>query len=77
MSKDRSAEDGTPLTEMEAAAAELVDTGRELFKKVEPTHPHPEVQPRYRLFKRVEAPLALLVGPERAAALRAALIEKH
>jgi len=56
MSKDRSAEEQEALadfqhslSEMEAAAA-AVDAGRELFKKVEPTHPHPDVQRRYRLF---------------------------
>jgi hypothetical protein len=58
---------------MEAAAAELVDVGRALFKDGEPVDP--ELQRRYRLYKRVEAALALPAGPERVAALRAAKID--
>jgi uncharacterized protein (DUF1786 family) len=58
---------------MEAAAAELVDVGRALFKDGEPVDP--ELQRRYRLYKRVEAALALPAGPERVAALGAAKID--
>jgi hypothetical protein len=61
------------LGEMEAAAAELVDVGRALFKDGEPVDP--ELQRRYRLYKRVEAALALPAGPECVAALRAAKID--
>ena len=50
MCKDRPAEEQE--AEMEAAAAELIAAGRELFAKVDPTNPHPDVQRRYRLFRR-------------------------
>jgi len=45
---------------MESTAVQLVDA---LFKDGEPADPH--LQPRYRLYKRVEAVLALPAGPER------------
>jgi hypothetical protein len=61
---------------MEATAVEQVDAGRALFKDRE--HADPNLQRRYRLYRRVEAALALPAGPERLAALhsRARLLER-
>jgi hypothetical protein len=61
------------LREMEAAAAELVEVGDALFRRGEPADP--TLLPRYRLYKRVKAALALPLGPERVAALHAAKID--
>jgi hypothetical protein len=58
---------------MEATAIELGDTERALFKDGEPADPH--LQRRYRLYRRVEAALALPAGPERLAALHRAMID--
>jgi hypothetical protein len=58
MSKDLSAEQALAnfqqsFRQMEATAVELVDPGRALFKDGEPAEP--DLQRRYRLYKRVEA----------------------
>src|SRR5262245_15218156 len=52
---------------MESAATEVVSVGRALFKDGEPSDP--ELQRRYRLYKRLEAALALPAGPQRLEAL--------
>ena len=52
---------------IESAATEVVSIGRTLFKDGEPSDP--ESQRRYRLYKRLEAALALPVGPLRQEAL--------
>jgi hypothetical protein len=57
--------------ELEATAAELVHAGH-AFKHAEPTDP--DLQRRYRLYKRVEAALAMPAGPKRVAALHAAMM---
>jgi hypothetical protein len=51
------------LVEMEAAAAEIVEVGDLLFRGGEPSDP--ALPPRYRLYMRVKAALALPLGPER------------
>jgi hypothetical protein len=61
------------LQEIEAAAAELVQVGEALFRRGEPADP--ALLRRYRLYKRVQAALALSAGPERVAALRAAKVD--
>jgi hypothetical protein len=61
------------LLEMEPAAAELVEAGDALFRNGEPADP--ALRPRYRLYKRVQAALALPAGPEREAALQAARVD--
>jgi hypothetical protein len=48
---------------IESAATEVVSIGRALFKDGEPSDP--ELQRRYRLYKRLEAALALPAGPLR------------
>jgi hypothetical protein len=52
---------------VESAATELVSVGRVLFKDGEPGDPG--LQRRYRLYKRLEAALALPAGPQRLEAL--------
>jgi hypothetical protein len=83
MSKGLSAEQEAALAkfqqssrQMEATAVEQVDAGRALFNDRE--HADPNLQRRYRLYRRVEAALALPAGPERLAALhsRARLLER-
>lgn len=61
------------LPEMEAAAAEHVEAGDALFRNGEPADP--ALRHRYRLYKRVQAALALPAGPERVAALQAARVD--
>jgi hypothetical protein len=61
------------VREMEAAAAEIVEVGDLLFRGGEPSDP--ALLPRYRLYMRVKAALALPVGPERLAALQAAKVD--
>jgi hypothetical protein len=58
---------------MESAAAEVVSVGHALFKGGEPTDP--ELQRRYRLYKRLEAALVLPSRPQRLAALHKAYRE--
>ena len=60
------------LREIEAAAAEIAQVGDLLFSRGEPSDP--TLQRRYRVYTRVKAALALPMGPERIAALRAAKI---
>jgi hypothetical protein len=52
---------------IESAATEVVSIGRALFRDGEPSGP--ELQRRYRLYKRLEAALALPAGPQRLEAL--------
>jgi len=59
---------------VESAATELVSVGRVLFKDGEPGDPG--LQRRYRLYKRLEAALALPAGPQRLEALYKALSEQ-
>jgi hypothetical protein len=80
MSNDESAHERTArerfeawLQEIEAAAAEFVEVGDLLFSRGEPSDP--ALLPRYQLYKRVKAAVALPVGPERIAALQAAKID--
>jgi hypothetical protein len=61
------------LWELEAAAAEIVEVGDLLFGHGEPRDP--ALLRRYRLYTRVKAAVALPSGPERVAALRAAMID--
>ena len=82
MSKDESDEERTApekfersLREIEAAAAEIVEVGDLLFRGGEPSDP--ALLRRYRLYTRVEAAVALPVGPERLAALKAYDRRKH
>jgi len=66
------------LREVEASAAELVEVGDLLFRDGEPSDP--ALLPRYQLYTRVKAALALPPGLERVAALHAAKIgdaKKH
>ena len=58
---------------VESTAIELVEAGRAMFKNGKPTEP--DLQRRYRFYKRVEAALALPAGLKRVAALRAALTD--
>ena len=55
---------------IESAATEVVSIGRALFKHGEPSDP--ELQRRYRLYKALEAALALPAGPQRQEALHKA-----
>jgi hypothetical protein len=55
---------------VESAATEVVSVGRALFKDGEPSDP--ELQRRYRHYKRLVAALALPAGPQRLAALHKA-----
>ena len=55
---------------MESAATEVVSVGRALFTDGEPSDP--ELQRRYRLYKCLEAALALPAGPRRLEALHKA-----
>jgi hypothetical protein len=80
MTKDECAEERAArekfegwLREMEAAATEIVEVGDLLFRRGEPADP--TLLPRYRLYKRVKAALALPLGPERVAALQAAKVD--
>jgi hypothetical protein len=57
--------------ELESTAAEVVHAGHALFKDGEPTDP--ALQRRYRLYKRVEAALAVPAGIKRVAALQSAI----
>ena len=82
MSKDDHAEERARaidwLHEIEASAAELVEVGDLLFSRGEPSDP--TLLPRYQLYTRVKAALALPPGLERVAALHAAKIrddKKH
>jgi hypothetical protein len=52
---------------MGSAAREVVSVGRALFKDGEPSDP--ELQRRYRLYKRLEAALTLPAGPQHLKAL--------
>jgi len=52
---------------VESAATVVVSIGRALFKHGEPSDP--ELQRRYRLYRRLETALALPAGPQRLAAL--------
>ena len=52
---------------VESAAIEVVTIGRALFKDGEPSDP--ELQRRYRLYKRLEAALERPAGPQRLEAL--------
>ena len=58
--------------ELESTAVEVVHAGHALFKDGEPTDP--DLQRRYRLYKRVEAALAVPAGLKRVAALHAAMM---
>jgi hypothetical protein len=60
---------------MEAAAAELVEVGDELFRSGAPNDP--VLLRRCQLYKRVKAAVALPPGPERIAALQATKIGDH
>jgi hypothetical protein len=55
---------------VESAATEVVSIGRALFKDGEPSDP--ELQRRYRLYKRLEAALALPAGPQQLCIRRTA-----
>ena len=66
---------GTWLWEVGASAAELIQLGDLLFARGEPSDP--ALLPRYQLYKRVKAAVALPPGPERIAALQAAKIGDH
>jgi hypothetical protein len=57
------------LREVEAWAAELVEVGDLLFSRGEPSDP--ALLPRYQLYTRIKAALALSPGLERVAALHA------
>ena len=61
------------LALMESAATEVVRIGRALFKDGEPSDP--ELRRQYRLYKRLEAALALPAGPQRLEALHKAYRE--
>ena len=52
---------------VESAATEVVSLGRVLFKDGAPGDP--DLQRRYRFYKRLEAALALPAGPQRLEAL--------
>jgi hypothetical protein len=58
--------------ELESTAGEVVHAGHALFKDGEPTDP--ALQRRYRLYKDVEAALALRAGLKRVAALHVAMM---
>ena len=58
---------------IESAATEVVSIVRALFKDGEPSDP--DLQRRYRLYKRLEAALALPAGPQRLEALHKAYRE--
>ena len=82
MAKDETAEERARaiewLREIEASAAELVEVGDLLFARGEPSDP--ALLPRYQLYTRVKAALALPPGLERVEALHAAKIvegKKH
>jgi hypothetical protein len=74
MGKDETADERARaiewLREIEASAAELVEVGDLLFSRGEPSDP--ALLPRYQLYTRVKAALALRPGLERVAALHAA-----
>jgi hypothetical protein len=76
MGKDETADERARaiewLREIEASAAELVEVGDVLFCRGEPSDP--ASMPRYQLYTRVKAALALPSGLERVAALHAARI---
>jgi hypothetical protein len=76
MSKDESAEERAraQLREIEESAAELVEVGDLLFRSGQPANP--ALLPRYRLYTRVKAAVALPPVPERMAALQAAKIDR-
>jgi hypothetical protein len=61
------------LLEMEAGAAELAEAGDALFRNGEPADL--ALRRRYRVYKRLQAALALPVGSERVAALQSAQID--
>ena len=63
------------LREVEASAAELVEVGDLLFARGAPSDP--ALLPRYQLYSRVKAALALPPGLERVAALHAAKIRER
>jgi predicted alpha/beta hydrolase family esterase len=60
--------------ELESTAAEVVHAGHALFKDGAGEPTDPDLQRRYRLYKRVEAALAVPAGPKRVAALHAAIM---
>jgi len=76
MGKDETAEERARaiewLREIETSATELVELGDLLFSRGEPSDP--ALVPRYQLYTRVKAALALPRGLERVAALHAAKI---
>jgi hypothetical protein len=75
MKEDESAEERAAragLREMEEAAAELVELGDLLFGRGKPSDP--ALMRRYQLYRRVKVALALPMGSQRIAALRAAKI---
>jgi hypothetical protein len=66
------------LREIKASAAELVEVGDLLFSRGEPSDP--ALVPRYQLYTRVKAALAMPMSPARIVALQAAKIgdrKKH
>ena len=72
MTKDELADERAALADaksalVESAATEVVSIGRVLFKNGEPSDP--ELQRRYRLYKRLETALALPAGPQRLEAI--------
>jgi hypothetical protein len=72
MTKDELANERAALADVksalvESAATEVVSVGHVLFKDGEPSDP--ALQRRYRLYKRLEAALALPAGPLRLEAL--------
>ena len=82
MAKDETADERARaiewLREIEASAPELVEVGDLLFSRGDPSNPG--LLPRYKLYTRVQAALALPTGLERVAALHAAKIrddKKH
>jgi hypothetical protein len=76
MSKDDHAEERARaiewLREIEASAVELVELGDLLFSGGEPSDP--TLVPKYQLYTRVKAAIALPSGLERVAALHAAKV---
>jgi hypothetical protein len=78
MGKDEAADERARaiewLREIEASAAELVELGDLLFSRRELSDP--ALLPKYELYTRVKAALALPPRLERVAALHAAMIDR-
>jgi len=79
MAKDETAEERARaiewLREIEASAAELVEVGDLLFARGEPSDP--ALLPRYQLYTRVKAALALPPGLEALHAAKIVEGKKH